>query len=143
MGNRAVITWGTPSNYEDSLGIYLHWNGGPDWVKSFLAYCEMRQFRSPDTDNYGYARLCQIIGNYFGGGLSLGIDLCKNLDCDNGDNGTYLCRKWRVVNRLFDNDDCNSPLLNCIVDIDVCQPMADRLGEKAIAEQYHELFEQE
>ncbi len=62
MGNRAVIT--TP---DKKMGIYLHWNGGRDSVEAFLHYCELHGFRSPDRDPYGWARLCQVIGNFFGG----------------------------------------------------------------------------
>lgn len=74
MGNRAVIT--TRENFDnDGIGIYVHWNGGRDSVEAFLAYCEARGFRSPSQDNaYGFAQLARVIGNFFGNGLSLGID---------------------------------------------------------------------
>ena len=88
MGNRAVIT--TKAGWQDkehNLGVYLHWNGGRDSVEAFLKYCELKDFRSPDKDCYGWARLCQVIGNFFGGGLSVGIDTVNRLDCDNWDNG--------------------------------------------------------
>ena len=48
------------------------------------------------------ARLTQIIANYFGGSTSIGIGLVRNLDYDNGDNGTYLIGgDWQIVGREF------------------------------------------
>lgn len=100
MGNRAVIT--TKANYENNgVGVYLHWNGGIDSVEAFLAYCEIKGFRSPDSDCYGWAYLCTVIGNFFGDGLSLGIDVVDSLDTDNGDNGTYFIEGWKVVGRTY------------------------------------------
>ena len=88
MGNRAVITTSKSLDVARStdIGVYLHWNGGRDSVEAFLKYCKLKGYRSPETDCYGWARFCQVIGNFFGGGLSLGIDKCCNLDCDNYDN---------------------------------------------------------
>ena len=59
MGNRAII-----KGHGNSLGIYLHWNGGRDSVEAFLAYCKLKGYRSDDS--YSWARLAQVIGNYFG-----------------------------------------------------------------------------
>lgn len=69
MGDRAVITTSTSEDIQNSndIGVYLHWNGDRNSVESFLTYCKIRKFRSPDKDCYGWARLCQVIGNYFGG----------------------------------------------------------------------------
>ena len=63
MGNRAVITASLSNDPQTSndIGIYLHWNGGRDSVEAFLEYCKRRGFRPPDQDNYGWARLCQVI----------------------------------------------------------------------------------
>jgi hypothetical protein len=101
MGNRAVIT--TKENFENNgIGIYLHWNGGRDSIEAFLKYCELRNFRSPDTDCYGWARLTQIIANFFGmDGLSVGIDTVDHLDCDNFDNGVYFIEGWKIVGREY------------------------------------------
>ena len=55
MGNRAVITTSrsTDPQYDrSSIGVYLHWNGGPTSVQSFLDYCKMKGHRSP-TDTVG------------------------------------------------------------------------------------------
>ncbi len=97
MGNRAVITTGPYS--DDNVGIYVHWNGGRASIEGFLQAAEELGFRAP-PDPYGIARLTQIIANYFGDdGLSIGVDICENLDTDNGDNGTYLITGWDIKGR--------------------------------------------
>lgn len=96
MGNRAVI-----ETTARDVGVYLHWNGGPDSVAAFLAYCKLKGFRTPDDSTYGWARLCQVVGNYFGGGLSLGVGPCDELYEDNGNNGTYVISGWDVVERRY------------------------------------------
>ena len=134
MGNRAVITTSKagfdPANSE-ATGAYLHWNGGRDSVEAFLAYCKLKGFRSPEKDNYGWARLCQVIGNYFGGGLSIGIGPCCTLDCNNYDNGTYIIEDWEIVGRVyFEGREQNEYNLNeMLMDIDVTQPVSQQLGE--------------
>ena len=101
MGNRAVIT-----TEEEKIGVYLHWNGGRDSVEGFLAVCKELGHRPPESDCYGWARLCQVIANYIGGTNSIGISTLDNLDCDNGDNGMYIIKHWEIVGRkYFDNRD--------------------------------------
>ena len=68
MGNSAIIT-----TRERKFGLYLHWNGGRDTVGPLLRYCELQGYRPPSEDDYGWARLCQVMGNFFGGSLSLGL----------------------------------------------------------------------
>lgn len=102
MGNRAIIT--TKENFEnDGIGVYLHWNGGRDSVEGFLKYCELRGFRSPDDDSYGWARFVQVVANFFGmDGLSIGIDKISNLPKgDFCDNGVYIIKGWEIVDRKF------------------------------------------
>lgn len=96
MGNRAVIT-----TKEKEIGVYLHWNGGRDSVEPFLTYCDLKGYRPPSEDCYGWARLCQVIGNFFGGGLSVGIDRYDKLDTNNYDNGVYIIDGWKIVGREF------------------------------------------
>lgn len=131
MGNRAVIT--TKENLDNNgIGIYLHWNGGRDSVQAFLKYCELKGYREPDSDNYGWARLAQVIANYFGSdGLSIGIDKVNYLDCDNGDNGTYLIEGWNIVGRkYFDwKEQDVYPLEDMLKDIDSRQPEHSQLQE--------------
>jgi hypothetical protein len=131
MGNRAVIT--TDLN---GIGIYLHWNGGRDSVEAFLKYCELKGYRSPSCDSYGYARLTQVISNFFGGSLSIGIDLCSRLDCDNGDNGTYIIKGWEIVDRKYfkgaeQNEYSMTEMLQAI---DEAQPEKEQLKDYLTAE---------
>ena len=131
MGNRAVIT--TVGGLEkDAVGIYLHWNGGRDSVQAFLAYCKLRGFRPPEQDNYGWARLCQVVCNFFGGDLSVGIDRCSNLDCDNGNNGVYYIKNWEIVGReFFDGEEQVFHNLQGMLEaIDSAQPATDQISEK-------------
>lgn len=120
MGNRAVIT-----TEDKKIGVYLHWNGGRDSIEGFLGYCKQAGFRSPDDDCYGWARLCQVIANYFGpDGLSVGIDLYDNLDRDNGDNGVYIIKGWEIVGREFFSgpEQQEYPLEDMIASIAAAQP---------------------
>lgn len=129
MGNRAVIT--TESK---RVGIYLHWNGGRDSIEGFLKYCQLRHFRSPESDNYGWARLTQVIANTLGGDLSLGIDRYESLDRDNGDNGVYLIKNWEIVGREYfeGTEQAEYDLLEFVLEVDDCQPKNDRLGHEYI-----------
>ena len=131
MGNRAVIT--TRENFKNNgVGIYLHWNGGRDSVEAFLKYAELKGHRPPDEDCYGWARLCQIIGNFFGGSYSIGVDTVDNLDTDNYDNGTYIIEGWTIVGREYFNgeeQECHRTK-DMLIDIDESQPVDEQLGEK-------------
>ena len=128
MGNRAVIT--TENNFNNNgVGIYLHWNGG-----RFLKYMELQEHRSPDEDNYGWARMCQVIGNYFGGTTSIGIDTVNRLDMDNWDNGVYIIKGWEIVDRKFFNgrEQDSYDLTDMLLEIDSRQPEKERLGVNLI-----------
>lgn len=139
MGNRAVITASKSSAVAGSsdLGVYLHWNGGRDSVEAFLTYCRIQGFRSPDTDNYGWARLVQVISNFMGGdGLSVGIDKCSRLDCDNYDNGVYIIKGWEIVDRQYkrNSEQHHYDLAEMVKYIDECQPVKMQLGADRIDE---------
>ncbi len=101
MGNRAVITFdSTP--HAKSLGVYLHWNGGPESVLAFAEALDRFKVRGSKEDpSYQFARFVQIVGNYFGGTLSLGVGLLENLDCDNGDNGLYRIQRDGAALQLW------------------------------------------
>lgn len=131
MGNRAVI-----ATKDKDIGVYLHWNGGRDSVEAFLAYCKLRGFRKPEDDCYGWARLCQVIGNFIGGDLSLGIDKYERLDTDNWDNGTYIIEDWKIVDREFfsGKEQYEYDLLEMLKDINKAQPESDRLEDKILEE---------
>lgn len=149
MGNRAVIT--TAENLEkdgvelqnrtDKIGIYLHWNGGLDSIQAFLTYAKMQGIRSPIDDNYGWARLCQIIANYFTEKpqdvLSIGIDMLNNVDCDNIDNGVYcIDTNWDIVKRFYNDgpERTNHDLTEMLNDIDIHQPTCMQLGNQVISD---------
>lgn len=131
MGNRAFIT-----SEKKDLGIYLHWNGGRDSVNAFLKYCELRHFRSPEVDGYGWARLAQVVANFFGRqGLSIGIEKYTSDEdmtymADN--NGVYVIKDWEIVDRVypwsgFEEQDVYD-LGEMLVEIDDAQPEDHRLG---------------
>ena len=131
MGNRAVIT-----TKGMNIGVYLHWNGGRDSVNAFLTYCKMKGYAPPEENCYGWARLCQVIGNFFGGAHSVGIDRVEYLDCDNYDNGTYIIEKWNIVDRKYfggDEQD-NYDLRKMLAAIDEKMPKDEQLGEDQIAD---------
>ena len=142
MGNRCVITTNQNIPNDKKIGIYLHWNGGISSVKAFLTYCKLAGIRNPIHDNYGWARMCQIIGNFFGGKLSIGIDTLNHLDCDNGDNGTYMFdENWKIVKHLYSNyeDPDQYDLINFLYDIDDSMPVNDRIGHEIIKNKMEEL----
>lgn len=124
MGNRAyVIQSGTHT------GVYLHWNGGRDSVEAFLRYCELKGYRGFE-DSYGLARFCQVVGNFFGGSLSLGIvtDIYPE-DADCVDNGIYSVKGWKIVNRYNHGPEQQKyKLLDMLKEIDAAQPEAEQFG---------------
>lgn len=133
MGNRAIIK---PEG--QSVGVYLHWNGGIDSVTGFLKYCELKDFRGFE-DGYGMARFCQVVGNFFGGGLSIGIetDVEETEEAAEWiDNGIYVVKGWEIVRRI---GGCTSregyDLDDMLQAIDVKQPLEERLGDFLDAEE--------
>ena len=125
MGNRAVI-----ATREKKIGVYLHWNGGRDSVEGFLTYCKLKGYRCPEKDNYGWARLCQVIGNFFGGECSVGIDLYDRLDTDNGDNGVYIIENWEIVDReFFEGEEQDAYNLDeALETINKCMPVDEQIN---------------
>jgi len=130
MGNRAIIT-----TKNGNMGLYLHWNGGRDSVTAFLKYCEIQGFRSPDADSsYGWARLAQVVANFFPVGLSVGVG---NYSEDAGlgcDHGTFIIEGWQIVGRkhMTQEEQAEYELLEFLLELDKRQPEAMRLGEKRI-----------
>jgi len=97
MGNRATLKFKDEANQPN---IYLHWNGGRASVEAFLNVAKAMELRA---DSYGVARMCQIVGNFFGGNLSLG---CSNNLGDYSDNGIYLIKDFEIVGReKFDGEE--------------------------------------
>lgn len=134
MGNRAIII---PEG--TNVGVYLHWNGGIDSVTGFLEYCKLKGYRNfggNNFDGYGMARFIQVVGNYFGGTTSIGIETnvypcgecAKDLD-----NGIYVVKGWDIVSRI--GNKCvkeGYDLQEMLVEIDSCQPEEEQLGEDFI-----------
>lgn len=133
MGNRAVITteagWRSPKN---NLGVYLHWNGGRDSVEGFLKYCELHKYRPPDYDCYGWAYLAGVISNFFGDGLSVGVDIVSRLDTNNGDNGVYIIRGWEIIRReeFAGNEQRRYNIGDMLREIDEHMPSPARIPDK-------------
>jgi hypothetical protein len=126
MGNRAIIK--TEGGH---IGLYLHWNGGRDSVEAFLTYCKLKGHRPPETDGYGWARLAQVVGNFFGGTTSVGmVEVGDPKDGEWCDNGAYIIRDWEIIGReCFDGKEQNEyDLCDMLREIDKRQPEADRLG---------------
>lgn len=128
MGNRAIVK---PEG--QNIGVYLHWNGGIDSVTAFLKYCELKDFRGFD-DPYGIARFCQVVGNFFGGGLSLGIetDVKETEEAAEWiDNGIYVVKGWDIVRRIggYYEGREGYNMDEMLKEIDIKQPLTERLGE--------------
>ena len=128
MGNRAVITAKVDLS---GVGVYLHWNGGRDSVEAFLAYCRMKGYRSPESDDYGWAMLAGVITNFFADGHSCGVNLCRELDCDNYDNGVFVIADWMITARVFrrSGEQYEHDLREFIKGIDEAQPKSMRLTQ--------------
>lgn len=106
MGNRAVIDFG------ENVGVYLHWNGGIESVQAFIDAARKLGIRSPDGDpTYAAARFAQMVGNWFGGTTSVGVGPLDALDCDNGDNGTYVLDGWKLARQ----DHVDTPQLRAAI----------------------------
>lgn len=134
MGNRAIIA--SAIEREKGVGIYVHWNGGVESIEAFLAYCEMKGFREPTGDDYGWAYLTTVIGNFFGDGLSLGVDVYSNL-ANGDDNGTYYIKGWKIVERSYVDQPLatdKSSLYQRLVDINERQSELIRVPLKTIQE---------
>ena len=137
MGNRAVIT-----TEAKDIGVYLHWHGGRDSVNAFLTYCKLKGYRCPESDCYGWARLCQVISNFFGGVLSVGIDRYDRLDTDNGDNGVYIIKNWEIVDREFYNGDeqDNYDIRELLTEINKSQPISEQIDTETLNEAINKLL---
>lgn len=98
MGNRCGILLKEVSDKitPDTPVIYLHWNGGLASVKAFI---RAGKYFGVRCGQYGSARLVQIIGNWFGGTLSLGIQSYGNIKNWNEDNGLYVVENWNIINQ--------------------------------------------
>ncbi len=132
MGNRAIIT--TRANFENGvgMGLYLHWNGGRDSVEGFLKYCQIKGFSGfGEDDSYAFARLTQVVGNFFGGGSSVGVDVYNFTEDPWCDNGIYIVGNgWEIIDRkYFDGEEQNEyNLLDFMNSVDESMPADQQLG---------------
>lgn len=116
MGNRAVIVSKdtTKENQNQKIGIYVHWYGSEDSIKSFLKDAKDKGVRNVISDpSYGWARLCQVISDTLtkecleseyetskshAYETGIGIGLVSQLDTHNYDNGVYyIDENWEIV----------------------------------------------
>ena len=141
MGNRAVILSKNDMLADgkinpNQIGVYLHWNGGRDSVSAFLKYCKLKGYRSPSTDCYGWACLCNVISNFFGDGMSLGIDVASRLDCDNYDNGVYIIDRWEIVGRLYNRsvEQANYDVDSFVLELNERLPEQNRMDARVLKE---------
>lgn len=127
MGNRAIV-----KPVGKDVGVYLHWNGGIDSVTAFLKYCELRDFRSFE-DSYGLARFTQVVGNFLGGGLSIGVHSGigeTQLDAAYLDNGIYIVKGWEIVGHIGEREPKEGyDLEDMLRSIDSRQPESEQLGD--------------
>lgn len=120
---------------DSNIGIYLHWNGGRDSVEAFLKYCELKNYRGLGQDSsYGLSRLAQVIGNYFGGSTSIGIDDYNKVSTDHG---IYVVKGWEIVERYNYRvgEQRQHDLQEMLLDIDKAQPEKEQLGDYLISEE--------
>ena len=139
MGNRAIIV---PEG--EGIGVYLHWNGGRDSVEAFLAYCKLKGYRpfgGKGRDSYGVARFTQVVCNFFGGGLSVGVqpmhrnEKALKEDAEWLDNGIYIVggeSGWDIVRRIPEDmhEQREYDLTDMLEAIDEAQPKAEQLGKE-------------
>ena len=92
MGNRGVVAFVREDQEfdpEKTVGVYMHWNGGRDSIDAFLLATKEAMKGRVDPA-FAPARFVQCVTTWMPGNSSVGLATCNELDCDNGDNGTYL-----------------------------------------------------
>lgn len=89
MGNRAVVQF-TRGDIK-TQAFYLHWNGGPESVYTFLSVLQDDYYCRGDA---APVRFAQLVGNYFGGCLS--IYHWTNDEPLDEDNGVYYVNTLRA-----------------------------------------------
>lgn len=101
MGNRCLIAFKQKESVkkkEEVPCIYLHWNGGRDSVEAFLDATKRLGVRKHDP-SYAMARLTQIIANFMGGTLSIGVSSVGDWALDFLDNGVYWVDELEIYDR--------------------------------------------
>ena len=130
MGNRAFI-YPEKSTGKRKLGVYLHWNGGPTSVIPLIKFCKARKFR-PLSDGYGVARLCQVMGNFLGGSLSLGVEYVEP-DCIDTNHVPYcITDDWEIKNiddykTDYEGIPSKKDMVEFLTELNKCQPKSERV----------------
>ena len=125
MGNTAIVK---PS--DSDIGVYLHWNGGPDSITAFLKYCELQDYRPfGGLHSEGIVRFCQVVTNYLGGSVCLSTGVKETEEYADGlDNGIYVVEGWKVVKRIGHQSRREGyDLIDTLCEIDDAQPPQMRL----------------
>lgn len=105
MGNRAVVCFDEYS--DEAVGVYLHWNGGKDSILGLLQATKQIMGDRLGDSTYGKARFIEAVTVFIDGNLSVGLGQCKELDCDNYDNGVYVVdsQTMQIIGREFHSGD--------------------------------------
>lgn len=98
MGNRACF-----AEKGGNIEVYIQFGGSRNVVESILQACRLCGYVAPNGDENGWARLCQLLGNYFGSdGLHVGIQsLVRGADYLMVNNGLYVLDGWDIADRVY------------------------------------------
>lgn len=115
MGNRAVISFlehNQNAESEDLLGIYLHWQSSAPDVFAVLDVAKTLFLKETRSKPFlGNAELfisyfCRVFNTFVPGSLTA-VNLAKNSDCNNGNNGWYICKNFEVLERKYAGSESN------------------------------------
>ena len=137
MGSRAVITTSYSDEPETSqeFGLYTQFLGPRNCVESFLIYCKMQGFTSPEENKRGWDDLYAVMENYSGENARIEIGKCCDLGIEYLDYGVYVIRDWEIIDRQYQfiADESNyDAVYSLILKIDQSQPKAQQLGKEKI-----------
>lgn len=108
MTERAVIAFEGADKNSTLTGVELDIGGDIDTVEKILGYCHQRGHCAPDTDPelamtwLVYESVNKFIAYTGASHMPVRVGQCKDLDCDNGDNGMYIIGdNWSIVDHLY------------------------------------------
>ena len=134
MGNRAFIYSANERHNRRTLGVYLHWNGGPDSVVPLIKYCKLRGFRQFDNGGNGLARLVQVMGNFLGGSRSLGVEYARPEHVDTNHEPYRITPNWEIENlEYYKQHDSDYPtdeqIHDFMVELNKAQPQSEQMPD--------------
>lgn len=140
MGNRAFIYSANERHNRRTLGVYLHWNGGPDSVVPLIKYCKLRGFRRFDNGGYGLARLVQVMGNFLGGSLSLGVEYARPEHVDTNHEPYRITNDWEIENLdYYKQNDSDYPtdeqIRDFMIELNEAQPKSEQMPNSFMFEE--------